>query len=153
MDSYAEQNKPEFCLALLDAVNTPGQLPDHIHCRLTHLTSDGSAAGELEILPENQNPWGTVHGGALATLADTVAGSGVVAATGCACVTVNYSMNYLRPATGRRITCTVRPVKLGRQICVMHADLSNEQGESVAISEFTFCVTGPLDPEGPYVKN
>ena len=148
MDFCAEQKKQEFCQALLDAANRPGQLPHLIHCRLTHLTPDGNAAGELELQPDNLNPWGTAHGGALATLADNVTGSGVIAATGCTCVTVSYSIHYLRPATGAKIICTARPEKLGKHICVMHADLTNDAGQLVATSEFTFNIVQPLDPEG-----
>lgn len=65
MDSCAEQKKQEFCQAVLDAANRPGQLPHLIHCRLTQLTPDGNATGELEIHPDVLNPWNTVHGGAL----------------------------------------------------------------------------------------
>ena len=147
MDICAEQKKQEFCQALLDAANRPGQLPHLIHCRLTHLTPDGNAVGELEIQPDNVNPWGTAHGGALATLADNVTGSGVIAATGCVCLTVSYSIHYLRPASGRKIICTSRPEKLGKHICVMHADLTNEDGQLVATSEFTFNVAQPLNLE------
>lgn len=147
MDFCAEQKKQEFCQAILDAANRPGQLPHLIHCRLTHLTPDGNATGELEIQPDILNPWNTVHGGALATLADNVTGSGVLAATGYICVTVNYNMHYLRPATGSKIICTARPEKLGKHLCVMHADLTNDAGQLVATCEFTFDLVQPLDQE------
>lgn len=147
MDFCAEQEKQKFCQAILDAANRPGQLPHLIHCRLTSLTPDGNAVGELEIQPDNVNPWDTVHGGALATLADNVTGSGVLAATGCICVTVNYTMHYLRPATGSKIICTARPEKLGKHLCVMHADLTNDSGQLVATCEFTFDLIQPLNQE------
>lgn len=147
MDFCAEQKKQEFCQAILDAANRPGQLPHLIHCRLTQLTPDGNAVGELEIQPDILNPWNTVHGGALATLADNVTGSGVLAATGCVCVTVSYNMHYLRPATGSKITCTARPEKLGKHLCVMHADLTNDAGQLAATCEFTFNVGQPLRQE------
>lgn len=147
MDSRIAPNSQDMCQTLLDASNRPGQLLHLIHCRLTELTPDGNAVGVLELHPDNRNPWGTAHGGALATLADTVTGSGVVAATGCACVTVDYNIHYLRPAAGSKITCTARPERLGRHICVMHAGLTDDAGELVATSEFTFALTQPLDRE------
>lgn len=153
MDSCAEQKKQMLCRALMDRMNAPGQFSAYIHIRLTELTPDGRCTGELEVVPENLNLLGIVHGGALATLADTVAGSAVAAATGRACVTVSYGFNFLRPATGGRIICSAYAEKLGRHICVMHADLLDEKGEKVAAGEFTFCVTEPLDPEGPYVEH
>ena len=41
---------------------------------ITNLYDDGSVDGELTVTPESLNPHGIVHGGCLATLADTVAG-------------------------------------------------------------------------------
>lgn len=150
MDSCADLNKLEFCQKLMDRVNMPGYFPAHIHCRITHLTPEGRSVGELDVAPENLNGLGIVHGGALAALADTVAGSGVLAATAHTCVTVSYGMNFLRPASGSTITCTAAPEHLGRRICVMHADLFDDKGTKVATGEFTFCVMGPLDPENPF---
>ena len=61
---------------------------------------DGWAEGELEVSRHSLNPHGIVHGGALAALADTVGGAATFAAYRRGCVTVNYSMNFLRPAWG-----------------------------------------------------
>ena len=63
----------------------------------------GRAEGVLEVGPDSINPHGMVHGGALATLADTVGGS-CACATGRRCVTASSSMEFLRPASGKRIT-------------------------------------------------
>lgn len=57
----------------------------------------GRAEGVLEVGPDSINPHGMVHGGALATLADTVGGS-CACATGRRCVTASSSMEFLRPA-------------------------------------------------------
>lgn len=51
----------------------------------------GRAEGVLEVGPDSINPHGMVHGGALATLADTVGGS-CACATGRRCVTASSSM-------------------------------------------------------------
>ena len=58
----------------------------------------GRAEGVLEVGPDSINPHGMVHGGALATLADTVGGS-CACATGRRCVTASSSMEFLRPAS------------------------------------------------------
>lgn len=133
--------------ALFHHINADGSFPSHARCRLVSLTPEGVAVGELDVVPEVLNIWGIVHGGALATLADTIAGSGVAAATGYGCVTVNYNINFLRPAAGTKITCTARPVKLGKHLCVMRAELTNEQNELVADSELTFSLLAPLEGE------
>lgn len=141
MDSCVEQ--AALCQALMDRMNAPGQFSAEIHVRVTRL-SPGHAEGVLEVHPENLNVLGIVHGGCLATLADTLAGL-CVAATGCHCVTASYSMNFLRPATGKKICCAARAEKLGRQISVVRAELTNDAGEPVAVGDFTFCSIGPVD--------
>lgn len=147
MDSYVDQTHLDFCQTLLEHVNTPGGFPPHINCRLTTLLPDGTAEGELTIGSETLNGWGTVHGGALAAMADTITGAGVIAATQSVCVTVCYSMNFLQPGTGSKIFCHARMERKGRHICVMHADLTDGQDELVATSEFTFSVGTPLTKE------
>lgn len=148
MDSCAEQKKRLLHTALIDRMNAPGQFSADIHVRIETI-AEGYAEGVLDVHPENLNLLGIVHGGCLATLADTVAGMGV-AATGYACVTVSYGMNFLRPATGKQIRCIATADKMGKRLCVMHTDLLNDAGDKVATGNFTFCVTEALDLEHPY---
>ncbi len=147
MDSCAEQKKLRLHKALIDHMNEPGQFSADIHVRVEKI-AEGYAEGVLDVHPENLNLLGIVHGGCLATLADTVAGMGV-AATGHACVTVSYGMNFLRPATGKQIRCVATAEKMGKTLCVMRAELLNEEGQKVASGTFTFCVLEPLDPDYP----
>ena len=125
-------------------VHDPFSLYNHI--RITELYEDGTAVGELTVHPESLNPYGIVHGGCLATLADTVAGTAVLAG-GYKCVTLSYSFNFLRPATGARIHCTATPQKVGSSVSVMDVTLTNDQGKVVATGNFTFFHTGELTPE------
>lgn len=113
------------------------------HVVVTQFFEDGSAEGELQIHPESLNIYGIVHGGCLATLADTVGGSAVSAATGQYPVTVNYAFNFLRPAKGtnQKIVCRATPEKLGRTLCVYHVSLTDDQGVEVANGNFTFFLT------------
>jgi acyl-CoA thioesterase len=150
MEHSSEQNKQQFCQILLNCMNASGQFASYSHVRLTELSPQGTCTGVLEVTQDNLNHRGIVHGGALATLADTVAGTAVAAATGHSCVTVSYGFNFLRPAAGSQITCSAHPEKIGKHICVMHADLFDQQNAKVAAGEFTFCVMEPLDQEAPY---
>ena len=109
----------------------------------------GYAEGVLEILPENLNMLGFVHGGCLATLADTVAGLGVIA-SGYSAVTANYGLNFLRPATGNRIRCIATAEKMGKTLCVMRVELFNDTSKPVAAGSFTFCLGSPLDLDHPF---
>lgn len=105
----------------------------------------GQAQGELEVNENSLNPHGTVHGGCLYTLADTVAGSAVAASCGRPCVTVSGTLEFLRPATGPRIHCTARPKKLGGTICTMQVELSDIHGKLVATGTFIFMLVNPVN--------
>ena len=110
------------------------------HNKITSLFEDGTSEGELTIHPESLNPYGIVHGGCLATLADAVGGSGVFAATGKPCVTVNYAFSFLRPALGsnKKLYCKAVPEKLGHRLCVYRQTITDDNGVEVANGNFTF---------------
>ena len=88
MDSYSE--------FLYDRVNLHSGFAVHNGMKITHISKD-RVVGEMPITPESLNPLGLVHGGCLAALADSVAGTAVYV-HGRVCVTLNCSFNYLRPA-------------------------------------------------------
>ena len=97
----------------------------------------GRAEGVLNVGPNSINPHGMVHGGALATLADTVSGA-CACARGRTCVTAGSSMEFLRPADGPTITCVATPKKEGRSLSVIQVVLFNHQGKVVTTGTFTF---------------
>ncbi|NLF35353.1 MAG: PaaI family thioesterase [Clostridiales bacterium] len=136
----------DFCVnnrELLDthikALNSGNQFINHNNITLTRVEAD-RAEGELLITPQSLNLHNIVHGGCLAALADTISGSAVYAATGKLCVTVNYSMSFLRPATGKKVYCVARPQKVGRSLCVYETTLTDDNGRVVAAGVFTFYV-------------
>lgn len=146
-------DKQQFFRALIDRMNEPGQFSAYTHVRIEKIDV-GYAEGVLDVHPMNLNLMGIVHGGCLATLADTVAGMGV-AATGHKVVTANYGLNFLRPATGKQIWCIARAEKMGRTLCVMRVDLYNDddRDNKVASGNFTFAVLEPLDLQNPFGRS
>lgn len=127
---------------LLSRVNQPGLFNTASGITVTAAKSDGTATGVLTVTEASSNPHGTVHGGCLYTLADTVAGTAVAAACGRPCVTVNGTLEFLRPATGAKVFCSASPKKLGRTLCVMQVELTGTNDKTVATGTFTFAVTG-----------
>ena len=147
MDSCAEK-KQAFYQLLMDRVNKPGHFSSNANIRIEKL-DEGYAEGVLDVRSENLNMLGTVHGGCLATLADTVAGMGVIT-SGYVAVTANYGLNFLRPATGKQIRCIASAEKMGKTLCVMRVELFNDTSKPVAAGSFTFCLLEPLDLEHPF---
>lgn len=95
------------------------------------------AEGELEIRTETKNPLGVVHGGALFTLADTVAGTAAYT-TGRSCVTLDSSMQFLAAARGNKVFCVATPKKIGRTIVVYDIAITDSEERLVATGTFTF---------------
>lgn len=139
----------DFCsekvAKMVQVTNNPAQFSAHNGITVTRI-EDGVAEGELAITPQTLNHMGIVHGGCLATLADTVAGVAVDAQQQMLCVTVNYSLSFLRPAhgEGKKIYCKATPHKLGRTLCVYGVSLTDDDGKEVAAGSFTFFLTGPI---------
>lgn len=103
----------------------------------------GGVRGSMEITESLKNPMGGAHGGALTTLADTVAGV-AVATRGIACVTLNNTMNYLREVRLGKVYCSAEIVKSGRTITVCDIKIVDEENRLVATGTFTFFMKGEV---------
>ena len=135
MASYSEQYRE-----MLDKVNSGPYFGPRSGAMVT-FAGGGEAEGELIIRPETRNPMGVVHGGALFTLADTVAGTAAFT-TGRNCVTLDSSMQFLAAARGDKVRCVARPKKTGRTILVYEITITDSEGRLVATGIFTFYATG-----------
>lgn len=124
---------------VLDVVNTPHQFSYESGVTVTHV-EPGLARGEIAAGPNSVNPHGMIHGGLLATLADTVGGC-CACSKGGSCVTASSTMEFLRPAYGEKIFCEATPKKLGRTLSVIQLVLTDVQGKVVATGTYTFFMT------------
>lgn len=101
--------------------------------------------GIMMITDQNQQQYGTVHGGMLVAFADTIAGHSL-AAHGKMCVTQGSTVNFLRPAAGAYLFCRAIPVKVGKRICVVSVEQRNDKDELVTTALFTFAVVEDIAP-------
>lgn len=129
---------------ILQRANRPGLFNSHNGISVTAVR-DGRGRGALEVSDTSLNPHGTVHGGCLYTLADTVAGSAVASGSGQSCVTVSGTLEFLHPATGPKIQCSASPKKTGRSLWVMQVELTDQYGKMVATGTFIFMLVRPAD--------
>jgi uncharacterized protein (TIGR00369 family) len=98
---------------------------------------------------EHANLHGTVHGGVLATLADTAAGVAVRAMHPDPAgphATVTLDVQYLAAARAGELTASGRVVKLGRRIAFADAEITDADGVVVARATSTIAIA---QPEGP----
>jgi uncharacterized protein (TIGR00369 family) len=103
----------------------------------------GEAEVAFEAGPEHVNLQGLVHGGMLATLADTAMGLAVrtTLGSGRRHVTVQLGIEFLSPGRRGRIVARGRTVKVGRQLGFAGADVVDERGRLLARARSTLSVT------------
>ena len=123
-----------------DIVNRPGQFSYENGIEVT-LVEPGLARGVLHAGPSSVNPHGMIHGGAMATLADTVGGC-CACSTGGNCVTSSSTIEFLRPAQGD-LFCEATPKKMGSKLSVIQVVLTDTRGKTVATGTFTFFMAKP----------
>ena len=86
---------------------------------------------------EHLNRHGTVHGGAIATLADAAMGA-AVAADGSSPVTVEMKVTYIEPARPGRLVAEGKVRRRGKHISIVEADIFDADGAAVAHGIATF---------------
>ena len=81
----------------------------------------------------------TMHGGILATIADSVTCWAILTQIGAKekVATTDFNIRFLRPCLTDAM-CHARVVKLGRTLCVAEADLLDTNGRKVAVAQATY---------------
>ncbi len=83
------------------------------------------------------NPSQIVHGGLIFGLADTAMGT-LAYLTGRKVVTIDSTINYLKPCRGNKVKCIATPIKVGKTIGVYKADIYNSEDDLAATVTGTF---------------
>ncbi len=119
-----------------------GDFAERIGIRLSDIGADFLRAA-LEVTPELHQPYGVLHGGVSAALAETV---GSVAANLCVdperfmCFGQELNASHLRPVTSGVITATARPVHIGHRSQVWGVEIRDERERLICVSRLTLAV-------------
>ena len=103
--------------------------------------SDGHAEAELPVVPDLFNPIGTIHGGVMYTLADTVCGCAALS-RGQISTTIEGKLNHLRATTEKdnKLIGKADVLHFGKQTIVTSVKIFNDRGQTVAAGLFTYFV-------------
>ena len=110
----------------------------------------GWARMRMELVPGVMNPFGSVHGGAIAALIDSAAGSAIAA--GCApdsdriMGTIDMQVHFLERGKGAALIAEARMVRAGRAVAVASAEVHDESGTLVAMGTATYRMGAGLPP-------
>ena len=109
--------------------------------------SRGEVDVELDVGPQHLNLFGTMHGGLIATLADTATGLSMLTAleAGTTHLTTSLSVTFLAPGRAGAVTARGRVLKHGRRFGYAEADVVNEAGDLLARATATFTILPECD--------
>ncbi len=94
---------------------------------------------EFERSP-NSNQW---HGGPIAAIIDTVGDYALVMSLRRAPPTINFRVDYLRPAVNTSLRAMARVRRSGRNVGVVDVDILDEQQRLIAVGRATYS-TAPV---------
>ena len=102
--------------------------------------SEEKVVMSLEMQTKLRQPYGLLHGGATASLMDTAMAFAVITAIGTdeKATTVDLTVQYLRPVTEGKVSCTAKVVRAGKRLLFLSAEVVNEQGKLTATALSTY---------------
>ena len=127
--------EPENNLKLIDRMNHSTAFLQRHNMTITEAW-EGHARVEMTIDESMLNVFHIVHGGILFSLADTAAGTASFA-TGRESVTLNASINFIKPATGKKITAIATEISRGHTIGNYEVFLFNEDETIISRATLT----------------
>jgi uncharacterized protein (TIGR00369 family) len=121
------------------------------HSRWLGLSLERVERGEvdvaMDVAPHHLNLMGTLHGGMIATLADTATGLAfrTTLESGLTFTTTQLAVAFLRPGGVGRVLARGRVVKPGRRVGYAEADVVDDGGRLLARATATFAVLPEAD--------
>jgi 1,4-dihydroxy-2-naphthoyl-CoA hydrolase len=102
--------------------------------------ADELVRARVAVEDRHRQPFGLVHGGLYATIAESMAVAGTnrgVSADGRAATGLSTQTSFMRPITGDRIDAIARPRHRGRSTWVWEVEISDELGRLCVLSRVT----------------
>ena len=106
----------------------------------------GTCLMEVELAEKHLQPFGNVHGGAIASLVDATAFGAVFPQVerGKGLTTVEMKLNYLAPVQKGKLVAQGRCIKMGRTLALGEASVTNGEGTLIAHGTVTMMVVPDL---------
>ncbi|HZJ01305.1 MAG TPA: hotdog fold thioesterase [Gemmatimonadaceae bacterium] len=124
-------------------------MAEAIGIEIITLTKDKVVA-TMPVDERTRQPFGLLHGGASAALAETVASIGAymnVDQATQAAVGVELNANHVRGKTEGTVTATATPVHRGRTIQVWDIRIEDEESRLVCVSRCTLAIVNQRKPD------
>ena len=127
----------------LDTLNgwSEGTLMQPLGIAFTEIGPD-YLRGTMPVDARTRQPYGLLHGGASAALAETLGSTaaGMCVGEGEGVVGIEINANHLRGVREGTVTGTARPLHVGRSTQVWEIRIEDDAGQLVCISRLTLAV-------------
>ena len=125
------------CKEIMEYRNRNNSFSKYLGIRTTEM-EPGFARGEMPVKPEFENAVGSVHGGCIFTLADTIGGA-AAASHGNRMTTVSSDFHYLSPAIGTsKLYAVAKEIKHGKTISVYDVEILDDREKLIAKGTFSY---------------
>jgi 1,4-dihydroxy-2-naphthoyl-CoA hydrolase len=104
---------------------------------------EDSARARVPVTNRVRQPYGLVHGGVYAALAESLASMATAAAVyadGSIAVGLSNATSFMRPATEGAVNATARRLHRGRTTWVWDVDMTDDEGRLCATTRVTMAV-------------
>ena len=104
----------------------------------------GRFHSSLEISADHRQQDGFIHAGVMATMADHTAGYSAftIVPEDMQILTIEFKINFLRPAFGDRLNCYSHVLRGGRRIIVAESEVFDiQEGQEVAVAKAMVTLT------------
>jgi len=116
----------------------------------TVLVTPDKVVMRVEVGPKVHQPYGILHGGVSALLAEGAASIGGAVSVGPHQIVVGTELNcsHLRPMTDGTLTATALPVRKGRNVHVWSIELTDDEDRLICVARCTLQVlAAPPTPQ------
>jgi uncharacterized protein (TIGR00369 family) len=128
----------------MDTVNVPFQGTIHETLGITAIeATPDRVVLEMDVGPKVHQPFGLLHGGASAVMAESAASLGAWMNCDQAneyVVGVDLNITHLRAKSDGKVTATGTPIRKGRSVHVWGIEVVGEDGRAVAVARCTLAV-------------
>src|ERR1019366_2461981 len=118
-----------------ERIPTQMNVHDFLGIRVIEATAD-KVVLELDVTPAVHQPFGLLHGGVSALLAEGAASIGgvVSAEPGHVVVGTELNISHLRPMRAGVITATATPIRKGRTVQVWAIEMTDARGRQISVA-------------------
>lgn len=121
-------------------------LSEHLGIVFTEI-GDSFLKATMPVNEATRQPYGILHGGASAALAETVASIGAnycLASNQGRCVGMEININHLRPVSSGWVVAKTYPLHIGKKTQVWQIEISKEkENHLIAVGRMTAAVISP----------